>query len=348
MARVRALGRSQHVGVPAPRPAERAVAQSRPHPILGLVARRAAIGVFTLLLVSVVVSAATEILPGNAASAILGHNATPARLHALEIQLHLNRPRVDQYWTWLSGLLTGNLGHSMANGLPVWGYVEPRLINSAVLVLVTGLVGAPFGVGLGAAAALRKDGPFDHIISVIALAVTSLPEFVVAIALIIGFSTVVLHLLPAVSILSPGAHAWNQPELLVLPAATLVIVIVPYILRMMRAAMMEALESDYVEMARLKGVPEPRIVLLHALPNAIAPTIQVIGLSFLYLAGGVVVVEYVFSFPGIGQGLVDAVNNRDIPVIQFIVVVLAAFYVVMNILTDVIALLVTPRRRIAR
>jgi len=125
-------------------------------------------------------------------------------------------------------------------------------------------------------------------------------------------------------------------------------VIVPYLFRMMRGAMIEALESEYVEMARLKGVPEWQVVLRHAFPNAIAPTIQVIGLNFLYLAGGVVVVEYVFNFPGIGQGLVFAVANRDIPVVQFIVVVLAAFYVLMNILTDVIALLATPRRRIVR
>ena len=325
-----------------------AVTRRKIHPIRDLIVRRAAIGVFTLFVVSVVVFAATEILPGNAASAILGRNANPAQLHALELQLHLNRPRVDQYWTWLSGLFTGNLGHSLANGLPVWGYVSPRLINSAVLVLVTGLIGALAGLILGAAAALRKDSSFDHVTSVVALAITSLPEFVVAIALVIVFSTVVVHLLPAVSILPPGVYAWNQPELLILPVATLVIVIVPYILRMMRAAMIEALESDYVEMARLKGVPEWRIVLMHALPNAVAPTIQVIGLNFLYLAGGVVVVEYVFNFPGIGQGLVFAVDSRDIPVIQFIVVVLAAFYVFMNIVTDVIALMATPRRRIAR
>jgi peptide/nickel transport system permease protein len=230
----------------------------------------------------------------------------------------------------------------------VWGYVEPRLINSAILVLVTGVIGSLLGVVLGALAALRKDGWFDHITSVVALAATSLPEFVVAIALIILLSTVVWHLLPAVSLLPPGTYAWNQPQLLILPVATLVIVIVPYTMRMMRAAMVEALESDYVEMARLKGVPEWRIVLMHALPNAIAPTIQVIGLGFLYLAGGVVVVEYVFNFPGVGQGLVYAVNGRDIPVIQFLVLVLAAFYVVMNIVTDVIALMATPRRRIAR
>jgi peptide/nickel transport system permease protein len=328
-------------------PARRAASRDA-HPIAHLVRRRVVIGVVTLFLVSVVVFLATEVLPGNAATAILGRNANPARLRALELQLHLNRGLFDQYWVWISDLFTGNLGHSLANGESVWSYTEPRLINSAVLVLVTGVIGALVGVVLGAVAALRKDGWFDHITSVVVLAVTSLPEFVVAIGLIILFSTSVWHVLPAVSLLAPGTYAWSQPQLLVLPVATLVIVIVPYILRMMRAAMVEALESDYVEMARLKGVPEWRIVLMHALPNAIAPTIQVIGLNFLYLAGGVVVVEYVFNFPGIGQGLVYAVDDRDIAVIQFIVVVLAAFYVVVNIVTDVIALLATPRRRIAR
>jgi peptide/nickel transport system permease protein len=329
-------------------PAERTVPRRNDHPLLALTARRLGIGVITLFAVSVVVFLATEVLPGNAAYAVLGRSANPARLHALERQLHLNQSLVAQYWTWLSGLFTGRLGTSLANGEPVWGLVEPRLINSAVLVLVTGVIGSVLGVALGAIAALRKDSWFDHICSVGALAVTSLPEFVVAITLVILFSTVVSHLLPAVSLLPPGTYAWSQPELLILPVATLVIVIVPYIFRMMRAAMIEALESDYVEMARLKGVPEWRIVLGHALPNAIAPTIQVIGLNFLYLAGGVVVVEYVFNYPGIGQGLVYAVDNRDIPVIQFIVVVLAAFYVCVNIGSDVVALLATPRRRIPR
>ena len=328
-------------------PAERAASHDA-HPIARLVRRRIAISVVTLFLVSVVVFLATEVLPGNAAYAILGRNANPVRVRALENALHLNRGLLDQYWVWISGLFTGNLGHSLVNGLPVWSYVEPRLINSAVLVLVTGVIGSLAGVVIGAIAAVRKDGWFDHITSVVVLAVTSLPEFVVAIALIILLSTVVWHVLPAVSLLAPGTYAWNQPQLLILPVATLVIVIVPYTVRMMRAAMVEALESDYVEMARLKGVPERRIVLMHALPNAIAPTIQVIGLGFLYLAGGVVVVEYVFNFPGIGQGLVYAVDARDIPVIQFIVLVLAAFYVVMNIITDVIALMATPRRRIVR
>jgi peptide/nickel transport system permease protein len=230
----------------------------------------------------------------------------------------------------------------------VWSYVEPGLINSAVLVAVTGVLGTLIGVTLGAIAALRRDSWLDHITTVIVLAVTSLPDFVVAIALIIALSTVVWHVLPAVSLLAPGSYAWSQPELLVLPVATLVIVIVPYILRMTRAAMIEALEAEYVEMARLKGVPEWRVVLVHALPNAIAPVVAVIGLNFLYLAGGIVIVEYVFSFPGIGQDLVYAVDDRDIPVIQFIVVVLAALYVVINIATDVVALIATPRRRSVR
>jgi peptide/nickel transport system permease protein len=318
------------------------------HPIGSLVLRRLAAGLVTLLVVSAVVFLATQVLPGNAAFAVLGRSANPSRLHALERHLHLDRGVAEQYWLWLSGLLTGKLGASLANGQPLWSLVAPRLINSAVLVFVTGAIGSVVGVAFGAAAALRKDTWFDHLTSVTALTVTSLPEFVVAIGLIILLATVVSHLLPAVSLLPPGTYAWSAPKLLILPVATLVIVIVPYIFRMMRAAMIEALESDYVEMARLKGVPEWQIVLAHALPNAIAPTIQVIGLNFLYLAGGVVVVEFVFNFPGIGQGLVFAVQNRDIPVIQFIVLVLAAFYVVMNIVTDVIALLATPRRRIAR
>lgn len=326
---------------------ERASEARRPHPIGVLVTRRLAAGAITLIVVSMVVFAATQVLPGNAAYAVLGRNATPVRLRALEAQLHLNQNALAQYGSWLGGLLRGNLGASLANGQPVWDVVAPRLVNSTVLVFASGFVGSLIGVFLGGIAALRKDKPFDHVVSAILLTVTALPEFVIAIALVILFATVVWHLLPAVSVLPPGTYAWHLPKLLVLPIATLVIVIVPYIFRMMRAAMIEALESDYVEMARLKGVPLWRVLLVHALPNAIPPTIQVIGLNLLYLAGGIVVVEYVFDFPGIGQGLVNAVSNRDIPVIQLIVVILAAFYVFVNIVTDVVALLATPRRRIA-
>ena len=166
--------------------------------------------------------------------------------------------------------------------------------------------------------------------------------------LIILFATLVFHVLPAVSFVPPGTSAFQVPKLLILPVATLVIVTVPYLARMTRAATIEALESDYVEMARLKGASGKRVLFVHAFPNAVAPIAQVIGLNFLYLAGGIVVVEYVFAFPGIGQGLVNAVTDRDVPAIQLIVLLLAAFYIFMNIASDVVALAATPTRRLPR
>jgi peptide/nickel transport system permease protein len=340
------------VTVDAP-PAAQAPAgpKGRPHPLARLIWTRIALGLVTLFIVSVLIFAATQLLPGNAATAVLGHNASASQVHTLELRLGLNKPAATQYWDWLSGVLRGRLGTSLANGQSVWGLVGPRLLNSLVLVLLAGVIGAVIGVGLGMFAAVRRDKPADHALSVGALAVTSLPEFVVAIFLVIIFSTVLLHILPGVSPLESTTGAlkpWQDPRELVLPVAALVVVIVPYIFRMMRAATIEALESDYVEMARLNGLSPTRVLLRYALPNAIAPTIQVIGLNLLYLAGGIVLVEFVFDYPGIGQGLVNAVADRDIPQIQFIVLVLAAFYIVMNIITDVVALLATPRRRVAR
>ena len=338
------LPAGQHAAPPPAQP----VPGGAGHPFRDLLIRRLAIGIFTLFVIAVLVFLATEVLPGNAARAALGRNATPAALHALEHQLGLDRSLLEQFWSWLSGVLTGHLGASLVNGQPVWASTWPRLLNSAVLVALSGLIGSVVGILLGAAAALRRDGRFDQVSSVIALAVTSLPEFVIAISLVILLATTVFHVLPAIALIPPGTYAWQQPKQLILPVITLALVIIPYIMRMTRAAMIEALESDYVEMARLKGVPERQVVLRHALPNAIAPIIQVIGLNFLYLAGGIVVVEYVFNFPGIGTGLVAAVTARDIPVIQLIVLILTGFYILMNILTDVIALAATPRRRIAR
>ena len=318
----------------------------KPHPIRDLVIKRSLIGILTLVLVSILVFAATQTLPGNAASAVLQNTATPARLHALEVQLGLNRPAIEQYWTWLTGVLHGNFGKSLANGQPVGTLVGGRILNSLVLVVLAGVIGTLIGVGLGVLAAAWRDSLFDRVLSVTSLAVTALPEFVVAVVLVIFFAAVVVHWFPAVSVFVPGTAPWSNPKELVLPVATLVIVIVPYIFRMMRASMIDALESDYVEMATLKGLSRRRVLLFHALPNSIAPTIQVIGLNFLYLAGGVVVVEYVFNYPGLGQALVNAVSDRDIPVIQFIVLLLAAFYVVVNIATDLISLAATPRRRL--
>jgi peptide/nickel transport system permease protein len=335
---------------PTPAPAG-AGARQRAHPVARLIWTRTALGLVTLFVVSILIFAATQLLPGNAATAVLGHNASASAVRTLEFRLGLNKPAVTQYWDWLSGVLSGRLGTSLANGQSVWGLVGPRLLNSFVLVVLAGFIGAFIGVGLGLFAAIRRDKPVDHALSVGALAVTSLPEFVVAIFLVIIFSTVLLRILPGVSPLESNSGAlkpWQDPKELVLPVAALVVVIVPYIFRMMRAATIEAMESEYVEMAQLNGLSRVRILLRYAFPNAIAPTIQVIGLNFLYLAGGIVLVEFVFDYPGIGQGLVNAVADRDIPQIQFIVLVLTAFYIFMNILTDVVTLMATPRRRVPR
>jgi peptide/nickel transport system permease protein len=323
-------------------------ARSGRHPIARLIAIRLAVGVLTLWAVTVVIFLATQALPGNAAYAVLGHSATPQRLHALEQQLHLNRSLISQYGSWVGGVLHGDFGISLANREKVSALIGPRIVNSAALVIAAGVIGTLIAGVLGLIAAARRDSLFDHVCSVTLLAITALPEFVVAIALVILFSVVVLHLLPATSALPPGSHPWNNIKALILPTATLAIVIVPYIFRMVRGAMIEAMESDYVEMAKLKGLTRWRVILVHALPNSLPPIVQVVGLNLLYLAGGIVVVEYVFNYPGIGAALVDAVNNRDIPEIQFIVLILAAFYVLVNIITDVIALMATPRRRVAR
>jgi peptide/nickel transport system permease protein len=314
----------------------------------GFVLRRGLLGILTLVLVSMLVFGATQVLPGNAAYAVLGHSATPQSLHALERQLHLDQPVVSQYTHWITGLLSGHPGVSLADGQPVGSEVATHLVNSAVLVFLAGLIGTILGVGTGVFAAARRDGWLDHTLTLFALVLTALPEFLIGLALVIVFATSVFHLLPAVSLVPPGARPWSSPKILVLPIATLVLVIVPYTFRMTRAGMVEALESDYVEMARLKGMSKRRVLFLHALLNTVPVVVQVTGLNLLYLAGGIVLVEYLFNYPGVGQELVAAISNRDIPVVQLIVLSLAAFYVVVNICADVIALLATPRRRLPR
>jgi len=342
-------GVNPELAVAARRPvAASARAWARRHPILSVVVVRCALGLGTLVAVSIVIFLATQALPGNAAYAVLGHGATPQRLRAIEDQLHLNRSLVSQYGSWIGGVLHGNFGKSLASGQSVGSLIGPRLENSAVLVLGAGIVGTLLAGGLGLIAAARRDRVFDHVASVVALTITALPEFVVAIALVIVFAVNLLHILPAVSAIPPGTSPLDDLSALWLPIATLSLVIAPYIFRMMRGAMIEALESDYVEMAELKGLSRRRVLLMHALPNSLPPVIQVIGLNLLYLAGGIVIVEYVFNYPGIGAALVDAVSNRDIPTIQFLVLILAAFYVFVNITTDVIALMASPRRRARR
>jgi peptide/nickel transport system permease protein len=310
-----------------------------------LIIRRLLFGLLTLFLVSVVIFAATEILPGNAARSLLGRDATPDALAAAVARLHLDRPLTTQYGLWLGGILTGQPGNSLVNGRSVLGQVMPRVENSLTLLVLAGLVGVPISLLAGIFAASRRSGFFDNVVSVTALGLAATPEFVVGFFTVIVFATSVFHWLPPVSMVAPGASVLARPQILVLPVLTLVLVIFPYLFRMIRSSMIEILQSDYVEMARLKGVSRGRIIFVHALPNAIAPTVQVIALTFAYLAGGVVLVEYVFAYPGIGQSLIYAIFARDVPVIQFEVILLAAFYVGLNILADLITILVTPKLR---
>ena len=308
--------------------------------------RRVLLGLVTILLVSVVVFAATQALPGDAARAFLGRNATPQSLAALRKQLHLDQPVVSQYLHWLGGFFRGDLGRSLTGSQqPVTQVIGKRIENSAFLMLIAAVVSVPLSIFLGAVAARRRDRPFDHASGVVLLALAALPEFVTSILLVVFFGTTVFHVLPAVSLIPPQDAPWAHLEEMILPAAALVVAVAPYIARIMRASMVEVLESDYVEMARLKGLSERTVLWRHALPNGIAPAIQVIALNLAYLAGGIVVVEFVFGYPGIGGAFVDAVSNRDLPTIQTLAILIAATYVVLNVFADVATILVSPRLR---
>jgi peptide/nickel transport system permease protein len=306
--------------------------------------RRAGWGALVLWLVSVVVFFATQTLPGDAARAILGREATPDRLAALRAQLNLDGSPLQQYWEWISGVVQLDFGTSLANGMTVVELLGPRIGNSLILMVGAALVGIPISLVVGAIAAYRRDRAFDGISSLVTLVLAALPEFVLAAALVVLLSTGSLNLLPATSSETPIlAH----PDQLVLPCLALGLAIAPYIVRMTRATMIEVFESEYVQHARLGGVRERDVVLRHALPNAVGAVAQVAALQLAYLAGGVVVVEYVFSFPGIGTSLVDAVTNRDLPVIQAICLFIAAFYITVNLLADALTALANPRMRTA-
>lgn len=310
-----------------------------------LLLRRIALGVLTLWLVSLVVFAAVLALPGDAATAMLGREATPDRVAALRAQLHLDDSVISQYWQWLSGILTGDLGISAATQEPVGDLLSDRVANSVFLVLIASAVALPLSLLLGVWTAMKRDRAVDHVLSTTTLVLAALPEFVIGIALILVFATGLFSVLPAVSLLPPGTQAWEDPSVVVLPAATLVLAVTPYISRIMRGSMIEVLESEYVTMARLKGLPERTVIWRHAVPNAIVPAIQVSALQLAWMAGGVVVVEFVFAYPGIGAAFVDAVANRDMPVVQAVTMLAAGLYVGLNLLADIATILVTPKLR---
>ena len=317
----------------------------RRHPLVVFVARRVGIGLLLLLAISILVFIGTQILPGDAAAAILGRNATPRALAIMNRALGLDKPVIARYGLWIAGVLHGNLGHSLVTNETVSSIIGYRIVNTLILAAVASIIMIPLAVGLGVLAGRKPGSVTDGTVSAGSLAMIAVPEFIIG-TLLIYLLAVRLHLLPAVSIIASGSPLSN-PQVLVLPTATLVIVGSAYIIRMVRAGVSEVMRSDYIEMARLNGVPERRVVIRHALRNALAPTVQVIALTMQWLVGGLFIVETVFAYPGIGAELVQAVTARDIPIVQSVALLIAAVYIGINILADVLVVLLVPRLRTA-
>ena len=307
--------------------------------------RRLGVSVFILFAVSIIIFCATLLLPGSPATAILGQQATPERISALEAEMNLDQPPLTRYLLWLGGVFTGDFGTSTSTGGPVSELLGEPLVNSLVLMLLAAAISIPVGVLLGVYAAWWRGYRRDSAITWVTLILAALPEFVIGIALITLFATSVFQVLPAVTMSPPGSRVWEFPTQLVLPTLTLALVVTPYVARMTRATMIEALESGYVEMARLKGVPERRVVFRHALPHAVGPIAQVVAIQLAWLAGGIVVVEYLFRYPGLGVALIDAVNYRDVQVVQAVSLLIAAVYVVVNLLADLVSIAANPKLR---
>lgn len=312
------------------------------------IARRLGLAVLTLWLVSVLVFVATTAL-GDPVRAILGkdYNSDKARVAELTDQLNLDQSLVTRYLHWLGDLLTGDLGTSIANQSPVSELITDNVLNTLVLVTLAAIVMIPVAFGIAMISTNYRRRRPDTVIQTVLLMLAALPEFVTGILLVAIFSTTMFHVLPAVTLSSPGLHPWNEPKTMILPVATLVLAVAPYVSRIVRSTLLEVLDSDYVELARLKGIPERVVMRKHALLNAIVPGIQVIALQLAWLAGGVVLVEKVFNYPGIGNQLVDSVTNHDVPMVQALSMIIAGVYVVVNLVADLLSILLTPRARTA-
>ena len=315
--------------------------------MLALIVRRLLLSVVTLMIVSVVVFAVTELLPGDWATAYFGREATPERLERLRAELGLDLPATERFANWFGRAVRGDLGSSLSRKEPVVGVIAFRLRNSLLLGGVAGLIAIPVALALGVIAGLTRGRRADVAISTISLIGMSLPEFVVGTVLIFAFS-IKLPIFPAVTIVRSDTTFVEFLPNIVLPAATLAIVWVAYVLRMVRTTMIDVLASEYVEMATLKGIPRARVVIRHALPNALLPTINVIALMMAALLGGVVVIETVFNYPGVGRLLVTAIRARDVPLIQGIAITVAVMYVTINLVADLLTTSLDPRLRSLR
>ncbi|MHC8508508.1 MAG: ABC transporter permease [Rhodospirillales bacterium] len=310
--------------------------------ILKMLAQRLGLGLITLFVVSVIIFGSVELLPGDLAQAILGQSATPETVAAFRAQLGLDRPPVERYFEWIGGILSGDLGKSLANEREIAELIEVRLYNTLFLAAVAAAIAVPLSLMFGVLAALYRNSLYDRAINVLTLTSISFPEFFVAYILILWLS-VTAGVLPSISNVDPDMPLFERVERVLLPALTLTLVVVAHMMRMTRASIINLLASPYIEMARLKGLKPSRIIIVHALPNALAPIINVIVLNLAYLIVGVVIVEVVFVYPGLGQLLVDSVSKRDMPVVQASCLIFAVTYILLNLTADVLSILSNPR-----
>ena len=314
------------------------------HPIIRLVLQRLALGILLLFACSAVIFLGVEALPGDTAQAILGQSATPQALANLREQLGLNEPALTRYFTWLGGVLTGDLGTALTNGADIASSISQRLGNTLFLAGCAALISVPLAIVLGLVAARYAGRWPDKLISGVTLTTISLPEFVAG-YIVMYFLGVKLGWFPPTAITFPGMTFWERLNAIALPVIVLVMVVLAHMMRMTRAAILNVMQSAYVETAELKGLSPMMVVWRHAFPNAIAPVVSVVMLNLAYLVVGVVVVEVVFSYNALGQYLVDHVTKRDLPVVQAVGLIFAAVYIFLNMLADVIGILANPRLR---
>ncbi|SIT54249.1 ABC transporter, permease protein [Mesorhizobium prunaredense] len=313
-------------------------------PIVKLVAQRIALGILLLLAVSVLIFAGTQILPGDVAQAILGQSATPESLANLREQLGLNDPALIRYFRWLGGVVTGDLGTAMSSGQDIAMSIKGRLWNTLFLAFWAAVVAVPLAIILGLIAVRYRNGWVDKLISGLALASTSFPEFFIGYVLVYFFA-VKYQIFPGISTVYDEMPFGERMQAIMLPAAALTLVVLAHMMRMTRAAILNVMQSAYVETAELKGLSAFAVIRRHAFPNAIAPIINVVMLNLAYLIVGVVVVEVIFVYPGMGQYLVDHVTKRDVPVVQAVGLIFAAVYISLNIIADIAAIVANPRLR---
>ena len=319
-------------------------------PIVKTVLQRLGLGVLTLFAVSIIIFFTVTMLPGDFAQAILGQAATPETVAAFDREIGLDRPPVERYLNWLGGVLQGDFGNSFASqgslggghARSVMSLIAPRLANTLFLAGFAAVVAVPLALALGVLAALYRGSAFDRLVNIVTLTSISMPEFFVAYILML-FLAIKLPIFYSLANVSPDTPLLERIARCTLPSLTLILVIVAHMMRMTRAAIINILASPYIETARLKGVSPSRIIYKHALPNALAPIATVVAINLAYLIVGVVVVEVVFVYPGIGQLMVDSVSARDIPVVQACALIFAVTYIGFNLLADIVSIVTNPR-----